>query len=358
MQFITVHSLNILHFTADFELMKNITHSCTLTELDLAGNKFSKEEQENLNVCDIDATHTELFYLFFTQFWSLPQLKVLKLDKTDLLELPGSVGRLQNLQELSLSKNKLTNLPITLENCKSLKKLSLNGNNFRAIPGVVLKLKALEDLRRLGNPLLERFNMANHPHITATLVKSAGKGPWNPISLQSLAARAVSSLTLTGQVNYWDTNLLPPRQCKLMDRLAPSYKYCEHCCKTITDTGTRPYFSCYINITVSFRLAYRVDILMLRFAGNVHVPFSFSACSETCKDVIVSEYTILQNKTQKQIDREYDEQMKQAQQIINNGEVVDTRMDVPDEQIYHFVAPNYRAGAYSRRRRRKRCSIM
>lgn len=181
--------------------------------------------------------HIKSYNLISMQFWSLPQLKVLKLDQTDLLELPGSVGRLQYLHELGLSRNKLTDLPITLENCKSLKKLSLNGNSFRAIPGVVLKLKALEDLRRLCNPLLERFNMANHPHITATQVKSSSKGPWDPASLQSLAARAVSSLTLKGQVDYWENNILPPRQCKLMDRLAPSYKYCEHCCKTITDTG-------------------------------------------------------------------------------------------------------------------------
>lgn len=96
---------------------------------------------------------------------------------------------------------------------------------------------------------------------------------------------------------------------------------------------------------------------MLRFAGNVHVPFSLNACSETCKDAIVSEYTILQNETQKQIDREYDEQVEQAQQRIKNGEVVDIRMDVPDHQIDHFVAPNYRASDYTRRRR-KRCSIM
>ena len=137
---------------------------------------------------------------------------VLKLDQTNLLELPGSVGRLQYLQELGLSKNKLTDLPITLENCKSLTKLSLNGNNFRTIPGVVLKLKALEDLRRLDNPLLERSSIASHPHINSTLVKSSSKGPWNPNSLQSLAVGAVLSMTLTGQVDYWDKNLLPPRQ--------------------------------------------------------------------------------------------------------------------------------------------------
>lgn len=44
----------------DFNLIKNITHSCTLTELDLAGNKFLKDEQENLNVCDTNAAHKKL----------------------------------------------------------------------------------------------------------------------------------------------------------------------------------------------------------------------------------------------------------------------------------------------------------
>ena len=150
----------------------------------------------------------------------------------------------------------LTDLPITLENCKSLTKLSLNGNNFRTIPGVVLKLKALEDLRRLDNPLLERSSIASHPHINSTLVKSSSKGPWNPNSLQSLAVGAVLSMTLTGQVDYWDKNLLPPRQCKLMDGLVPSYKYCEHCCKTVTDTGmcTSLTFLFIVPISVIFTL--------------------------------------------------------------------------------------------------------
>ena len=94
---------------------------------------------------------------------------------------------------------------------------------------------------------------------------------------------------------------------------------------------------------------------MLRFAGNVHVPFSFSACSVKCKDAIVSEYTILQGEIQKQMDRDYNEQIKQAQQAIENGEV-DMNLGVLDYQVHHFVAPNYRAGQFGRRR--KRCSIM
>ena len=167
------------------------------------------------------------------QFWSLTQLKVLKLDRMKLNKLPASVGRLQDLEELSISSNKLSDLPITLGFCKKLKKLSLQNNQFRAIPGIVLTLQELEDLRRLNNPLIMRYDMQSHPHIQSRQVKSTGKGPWNPDSLQSLAVKRM----MNSQLNYWQKESLPPLQCRIMDSLAASYQYCEHCCNAIAGTG-------------------------------------------------------------------------------------------------------------------------
>ena len=168
------------------------------------------------------------------QFWSLSQLKTLKLDKTGIQLLPASVGRLQELEVLSLKSNGLTGLPITLGFCKNLKHLNLQGNKFTAIPGIVLKLKGLDELHRFYNPLLQRWNgMENPPHIRSSKVTPPSKKTWTPDNLQSLAARTV----MAEQVDYWQNSRFPPLQCKIIDSLASKYQYCGHCHQTIVGVG-------------------------------------------------------------------------------------------------------------------------
>lgn len=168
------------------------------------------------------------------QFWSLSKLKMLKLDKTSLSQLPPSVGKLKALEELSLSDNKLSDLPITLGFCTKLKILNLKNNSFTIIPGVVLQLQSLTDLKRHGNNILQLFNgFEGLPHISSKQVKSTSAGPWNPDDLQSLSARAL----MTNHIDYWENKLLPPLQCKIMDTLASKYKYCEHCHKPVSAQG-------------------------------------------------------------------------------------------------------------------------
>lgn len=172
--------------------------------------------------------------LHLVQFWSLPQLKTLKLDKTMLRELPASVGRLQELEVLSLSWNNLNGLPITLGFCKQLKHLDLQGNKFTAIPGIVLKLKALDELRRHNNPLRQMWNgLEAPPHIRSHEVTPSSKRLRTPDDLQSLAASTV----MTEQVNYWQNPRFPPLQCKIIDSLASKYQYCGHCHQNILGVG-------------------------------------------------------------------------------------------------------------------------
>ena len=198
----------------DMPLVDGVKQMYTLTELDLSGNTLAPEMQESL------------------QFWSLPQLLVLKLDKTDLVTLPSSVGRLSQLQHLSIKNNKLTTLPITLGFCRSLKYLNLACNKFTTLPGVILQLTALEDFRRIDNPLVQRSHDFNcWPHVHTLSSTPAPKK--NPDALQALSARAV----MTTKIDYWEEEI-PPLQCKMLDYLAAQYNYCENCHKAISGKGT------------------------------------------------------------------------------------------------------------------------
>ena len=75
-----------------------------------------------------------------SQIASLQKLKRLALDHNDIDELPAFVGNLKNLQELSVSDNGGIKLPTSLSNLNGLK--IFMGNNH-------LKIKDQEKLRRL-----------------------------------------------------------------------------------------------------------------------------------------------------------------------------------------------------------------
>ena len=105
-------------------------------------------------------------------------------------------------------------------------------------------------------------------------------------------------------------------------------------------------------------------MLLLRFAGLLHVPFTFHACSEQCKLDLVSKYGIIQKQLQDQLDQEYQEQVRAAQEFVGRGGEVDIspeNINAPRDGVEHFVAPNFRVAEWAerrRRRRRKRCSII
>ncbi len=75
-----------------------------------------------------------------SQIASLQKLKRLALDYNDIHELPPFVGNLKNLQELSVCANGGIKLPKSLSNLNGLK--IFMGNNY-------LKIKDQEKLRRL-----------------------------------------------------------------------------------------------------------------------------------------------------------------------------------------------------------------
>lgn len=87
----------------------------------------------------------------YNVFDRTPLLSELILVDCDLTVLPESVGLLRNLRVLKLSRNALDDLPAALHCCTALRELYVDDNRFRIIPGFVKLLPHLTMLRRLGD---------------------------------------------------------------------------------------------------------------------------------------------------------------------------------------------------------------
>lgn len=173
---------------------------------------------------------------FFLQLWNLHNLKSLSITSSNLKSFPGSVGRLDKLEELDLSGNQLCSLPITLGFCKNLKTLDLHNNRFRQLPGIVLRLGNLTTLRRLQNPLTPIY-ACHGPTYTRKISTSPDtnkKRVYQPISLQASCTTTIFS----SKVDYWETDVIGPLQCKTLDRLAARFSTCDNCNRMLPDEGT------------------------------------------------------------------------------------------------------------------------
>lgn len=258
---------------SDFPFTESIKQLYALTELDLAGNNLSIDMQENL------------------QLWALRDIRILKLDKTHLNQLPPSVGRLSKLEHLSLSGNNLTDLPITLGFCQNIKYLNLACNKFCYIPGVVLHLKKLKDLRRLDNPLKKRWEgLETFPHMSTISLTPSKKR--NADSLQALSARTV----MTMHVDYWSEENLPPLQCKMLDSYASQYTYCENC------------------YTATSGKDYAINIMIPKFVDLRDVPFKVYSCGNCC-NVIKDRLSTQQKQLVRELDEEYEANLREAQRL-------------------------------------------
>ena len=103
--------------------------------------------------------------------------------------------------------------------------------------------------------------------------------------------------------------------------------------------------------------------MLMKFVGLHGVPFKFYACSNCCKERIISHYTDVQKQLRDEIDREYDENVHAAMKEMKNGGTVDispSTINAPTHLVQHFSAPSYRMSSrrYSHRSRRKICTIM
>ena len=66
-----------------------------------------------------------------------------------------------------------------------------------------------------------------------------------------------------------------------------------------------------------------VDVMLLRYLELRFVPVQFAACSEECQMAVLQYYRQHQAKTQIDLDREYEESIKQAlKQAKSSGAVI------------------------------------
>ncbi len=65
--------------------------------------------------------------------------------------LPGTIGKLQNLEELDLSRNAIKGIPPQIASLQKLKRLALDYNEIHELPAFVGNLKNLQELSICGN---------------------------------------------------------------------------------------------------------------------------------------------------------------------------------------------------------------
>ena len=116
---------------------------------------------------------------------------------------------------------------------------------------------------------------------------------------------------------------------------------------------------------------YSVAVLLVTFCELSGVPFLICACSQECQKAVAKKYGDMNIELQKQLDQEYEQMVKEANIFAKHNDVGITSLNVPDSQIStpqftprwangygssynHLLQPH----AYTRRRHRKKCSIM
>jgi len=65
--------------------------------------------------------------------------------------LPGTIGKLQNLEELDLGRNRMKSIPSQIASLQNLKRLALDYNDIHELPAFVGNLKNLQELSVCAN---------------------------------------------------------------------------------------------------------------------------------------------------------------------------------------------------------------
>ena len=75
-------------------------------------------------------------------------------------ELPSEIGDLKKLRTLNVSHNQLVSLPTSIQKLNQLEELHLYGNKFTELPSEIGDLKKLRSLNVRYNPLLSDVILA------------------------------------------------------------------------------------------------------------------------------------------------------------------------------------------------------
>ena len=97
-----------------------------------------------------------------------------------------------------------------------------------------------------------------------------------------------------------------------------------------------------------------MNVMLLRYLDLRLVPVQFNACSAECQSQVLQHYRQLQTQTQTDMDREYEESIREAEIQASRG-ALGTRGGSNTAVPQSRSVPHSRN---SRRRRKPKCSIM
>ncbi|KAM7369670.1 hypothetical protein PAMP_010974 [Pampus punctatissimus] len=162
-----LESFNTSLTTLRMNAMKNnlrelINISCTiptLSALQLRRNKLSSSDlfQACVNITELDLAENYIKNFSDNSFRSLPDLRILSLNRNKLSSVPSVIRNLPTLVELDLSTNSISSLGChDFANLTNLKKLSLYQNSISALQQCVFKdLIRLQSLKLQTNHITE-----------------------------------------------------------------------------------------------------------------------------------------------------------------------------------------------------------
>lgn len=104
-----------------------------------------------------------------------------------------------------------------------------------------------------------------------------------------------------------------------------------------------------------------IDVMLLRYLDLRFVPVRFTTCSEKCQAAVLQYYRELQTQTQADLDREYENTMKEAQREAKKSDVdiSAATLGVPEDHIDYFVWNQHMLPRpHIHVRRKRKCTIM
>ncbi len=143
------------------ELKGIISYEITPFDYELNNLKSLTIHSEKLEGIDLSyAPNLQILDLGYSSLLELPggledlqDLRILKLNENRISEIPEEISKLKNLEELDLAKNRVAKIALGIGKLHKLEKFNLAFNQLDSLPNDFTQLKSLEDLNLNANRL-------------------------------------------------------------------------------------------------------------------------------------------------------------------------------------------------------------